>query len=327
MIAMLANEVLKERSAAARTATGMKEAEELKTRTDESGSKTTLAMVGFLDLLGFSHRIETVKTEEDLLTIASDVEKIRELFEYRSTRKSTNEVHNILDKTVLAFSDCVVLAVSLETEMVKVEGAFDVLGSEIWDIAISQSRSTLGGHFLRGGIAVGSWYYHRAKDLLVSPAMVKAYKEERDRACYPVIAVSNELYYLLRDHPGRKFYSKDADPFPDQFSSFKHPKSGKQVRFINYLRLVAPSLDWQYDKASRDAYMRSPPGSDERDRIMQDGYMRNLSDFFEHHKSMIVSACRGTKGAVREKYEFLAQYHNTELKRFLSDRKDLRVRL
>jgi hypothetical protein len=73
--------------------------------------------------------------------------------------------------------------------------------------------------------------------------------------------------------------------------------------------------------------MKSPPDSDERDRIMQDGYMRNLSDFFERHKSMIVSACRGTRGAVREKYEFLAQYHNSELKRFLSDRKDLRVRL
>jgi len=116
----------------------------------------------------------------------------------------------------------------------------------------------------------------------------------------------------LANTPGRKFYSKDADPFPDQFSSFKHPKSGKQVRFINYLRLVAPSLDWQYDKATRDAYMKSPPNSDERDRIMQDGYMRNLSDFFERHKSMIVSACRGTRGAVREKYEFLAQYHNTE---------------
>lgn len=297
------------------------------TPAQESSPKTTLAMVGFLDLLGFSHRVETVKTEENLLAIASDVEKIRELFEYRSTKKSTNEVHSILDKTVLAFSDCVVIAVSLETEMVKVEGAFDVLGSEIWDIAISQSRCTLGGHFLRGAIDIGSWYYDKAKDLLVSPAMVRAYKGERDRACYPVIAVSDPLYDLLRSHPGRKFYSKDADPFPDQFSYFKHPKSGKRIRFINYLRLVAPSLDWQYDKATRDAYMKASQDSDERDRIMQDGYMRNLSDFFARHKSMIVSACCGTRGAVREKYKFLAQYHNTELMRFLSNRNDLRVRL
>ena len=321
------NELPKKRSEAAHTATETKEVQKTKTHAEESSAKTTLAMVGFLDLLGFSHRVETVKTEENLLAIAADVEKIRELFEYRSTRKWTNEAHRILDKTVLAFSDCVVIAVSIETEMVKIEGAFDVLGSEIWDIAISQSRCTLGGHFLRGGIDVGSWYYDRSKDVLVSPAMVNAYKLERDRASYPVIAVSDQLYYLLRDHPGRKFYSKDADPFPDQFASFKHPKSGKRIRFINYLRLVAPSLDWQYDKATRDAYMKAPLHSDERDRIMQDGYMRNLSGFFERHKSMILSASRGTRGAVREKYKFLALYHNTELMRFLSNRNDLRVRL
>src|ERR1700733_6724335 len=100
-----------------------KEVEETQTPADERSSRTTLAMVGFLDLLGFSHRVETVKTDEGLLTIASDVEKIRELLEFRSTKKSTNEVHRILDKTVLAFSDCVVMAISLETEMVKVGGA------------------------------------------------------------------------------------------------------------------------------------------------------------------------------------------------------------
>jgi hypothetical protein len=204
--------------------------------------------------------------------------------------------------------------------MVATEGHFDVLGSEIWEIAISQCRCTLDGHFLRGGIDIGLWYYDKAKDLLVSPAMVKAYKDERDRACYPVIAISDQLYRLLRDHPLRKVYSKDIDPFPDQFSSFKHLKSGKRVRFIKYLRLVAPSLDWQYDKATRDAYMALPRDSDERDRIMTDGYVRNLVDFFERHKAVITSAYGAAKDDVKEKYRFLAKYHNSELRRFLSKR-------
>ena len=166
------------------------------------------------------------------------------------TNRSIHDVQRILDKTVLAFSNCVVTAISLETGMVATEGHFDVLGSEIWEIAISQCRCTLDGHFLRGGIDIGLWFYDKAKDLPVSPAMAKAYKDERDRACYPVIAISDQLYRLLRDHPLRKVYSKDIDPFPDQFSSFKHLKSGKRVRFIKYLRLVAPSLDWQYDKSN-----------------------------------------------------------------------------
>jgi hypothetical protein len=290
-------------------------------------ASTTLAMVGFFDLLGFSDRVENIETEGDLRAIAGDVDSIRQRFEYHSTNRWIHDAHRILDKTVLAFSDCVVTAVSLETEMVATEGHFDVLGSEIWDIAISQSRCTLDGHFLRGGIDIGYWYYDKAKDLLVSPAMVRAYKEERDKACYPVIAISDQLYRLLRDHPLRKVYSKDADPFPDQFSSFKHPKSGKRVRFINYLRLVAPSLDWQYDKATRDAYMALPRDSDERDRIMTDGYIRNLAGFFEQHKAMITSAYSAAKDNAKEKYHFLAKYHNSELRRFLSKRDDLRIKL
>lgn len=293
----------------------------------KDASAITLAMVGFFDLLGFSDRVENVKTEAELRTIASDVDSIRQHFEYRTTNKSTHDVHRILDKTVLAFSDCVITAVSLETEMVATEGLFDVLGSEIWDIAHSQMRCTLDGHFLRGGIDVGRWYYDKAKDLLVSSAMARAYKEERDRACYPVIAISDQLYRLLRDHPLRKVYSKDIDPFPDQFGSFKHPKTGERVRFINYLRLIAASLDWQYDKATRDDYMAAPRDSDERDRIMADGYIRNLSGFFERHKAMISSAYSAAKGNAKEKYHFLAKYHNSELRRFLSNRNDLRINL
>jgi hypothetical protein len=296
-------------------------------RAPRDASTATLAMVGFFDLLGFSDRVENIDTPDDLRTIAGVVDSIRQRFEYRPTNRSTHDVQRILDKTVLAFSDCVVTAISLETEMVATEGHFDVLGSEIWEIAISQSRCTLDGHFLRGGIDIGLWYYDKAKDLLVSPAMVKAYKDERDRACYPVIAISDELYRLLRDHPLRKVYSKDIDPFPNQFSSFKHPKSGKRVRFINYLRLVAPSLDWQYDKATRDAYMALPRDSDERDRIMTDGYMHNLADFFERHKAVIMSAYGAAKDDVKEKYRFLAKYHNSELRRFLPKRDDLRISL
>jgi len=284
-------------------------------------------MVGFFDLLGFSDRVEKVETEGDLRIIARDVDRIRERFEYNTVNRWMRDAHRVLDKTVLAFSDCVVTAVSLETEMLATEGAFDALGSEIWSIAISQSLCALDGQFLRGGIDIGRWYYDKAKDLLVSPAMVRAYKEERDRACYPVIAVSDELYRLLGDHPLRRVYSEDIDPFPDQFSSFKHPKTGKQVRFINYLRLVAPSLDWQYDKATRDAYMALPRDSDERDRIMTDGYTRNLVGFFEQHKAMITSAYRTAKADVQKKYRFLAKYHNTELRRFLSKRADLRIKL
>lgn len=286
-------------------------------------SKVSLSMVGFFDILGFSAQVEKVQSEAELLKIAGTVESIRKHFEFRSKDKNVRELHQILGKKVLAFSDCVVTAVSVQTEFVRNEGIFDTFGSQIVDIAYSQARCIWDGYFLRGGIDIGYWYYD--KGLLVSPALITAYKEERDRAIYPVISISRQLYKLLKDDPGRRVYSKDADPFTDEFSSFTHPDKGR-VHFINYLRLAAASLDWDPDRATREAYMSAPPDSDERGKIMDEGYHRSLTGFFQRHKELIESAHKAAADdKVKLKYRFLAEYHNKELKRFLPRQRELRI--
>lgn len=279
-------------------------------------------MVGFFDILGFSDRVENVQSETDLLAIAATVAKIRKHFEYRPKEDHVRKLHHILGKRVLAFSDCIVTAVSINTDFARDQGLFDTLGSEIFDMAYAQVQSVWQGYFLRGGVDIGYWYYNRG--LLVSPALVTAYKEEQRRACYPVIAISNRLYALLRDDPGRKCYSKDADPLPDQFSSFKHPNEGR-VWFLNYLRLMAKSVDWQYDRATYEAYMAAPRESEERSKIMSDGYDRNLLAFFERHKDLIVSAYNAADEKVKAKYRFLANYHNREARLFLGKRRDIQI--
>ena len=57
------------------------------------------------------------------------------------------------------------------------------------------------------------------------------------------------------------------------------------MHFINYLRLAAKSLDWNYDKATYDAYRAAPRDSDEREKIMGDGYQRSLVRFFSAIRS------------------------------------------
>jgi hypothetical protein len=207
----------------------------------KGASKVSLSMVGFFDILGFSAKVEKVQSETELVEIADTVESIRKHFEFRSKNKNVRKLHQILGKQVLAFSDCVVMAVSVQTDFVRHEGIFDTFGSQIVDITYSQVQCIWDGYFLRGGVDIGYWYYE--KGLLVSSALIAAYKEERDRATYPVISISRKLYQLLKDDPGRGVYSKDADPFTDEFSSFTHPDRGR-VHFINYLRLAASSLDW-----------------------------------------------------------------------------------
>lgn len=286
-------------------------------------SHVSISMVGFFDILGFSAKVEKVQSETELVEIAGTVESIRKHFEFRSKNKSTRETHTILGKQVLSFSDCVVTAVSVQTDFVRSEGLYDTFGSQIVDMAYSQVQCIFDGYFLRGGVDIGYWY-HR-KGLLVSPALVGAYKEEQQRALYPVISISIQLYKLLRDDPGRKFYSKDADPFSDEFSSFMHPDKGR-VYFINYLRLAAASLDWDPDRATREAYMAAPRDSDERGKIMDEGYRRNLTGFFQRHKELIVSAHEvAADDRVKAKYKFLADYHNKELRRFLPNARQLRI--
>jgi hypothetical protein len=289
------------------------------------GSQIRISMVGFFDLLGFSSRVERVKTPKDFAHVAGSIATIQRYFEHRSDDEGIKELHRILDKKVLAFSDCIVTAVSAETKMAKQEGLFDVLGAEIWDIAYSQNRCVLDGHFLRGGVDFGNWYFHN--DLLVSPAMVGAYKEEHERACYPVVAVSERLYRLLSRHPGRQFYSKRWDPFPAQFRQFIHPRSGKRIRFINYLGLMASSLDWQHDRATYEAYMAAPRDSEERNRIMDQGYTANLAGYFEQHRKQVKRAHAAPPVEVKEKYLCLARYHNAILEQFLPRRCDLRLEL
>jgi hypothetical protein len=103
------------------------------------------AMAGFFDLLGFSDRVENINSLTDLENITKAVERVRNRFEYRTEDKWTKEVHQITDKTVLAFSDCIVTSVPLHTQTAAREGLFDFLGSEIEEIALSQVSCILGG--------------------------------------------------------------------------------------------------------------------------------------------------------------------------------------
>jgi hypothetical protein len=266
-----------------------------------------IAMVGFFDLLGFSARVEAVRSERALAKIAASVKSIRRHFDYRPQDSGRKHLHKIIEKRVLAFSDCIVTSMSLESKHVGSMGAFDAIGSELSTIAYSQTEAALAGNFLRGGLDMGYWYFESG--IFVGPPMISAYKLERDEACHPVIAVSDRLYRFLRDHPHRHFYHESIDPMARLFRSFKHPKSEKRIRFINYLGLMAADLDWQYDRNTYEAYMTASADSDERGRIMDEGYAKNLVRFFGQHRKVVSAAYEAASTQdVRKKYRFLAQY-------------------
>jgi hypothetical protein len=72
--------------------------------------------------------------------------------------------------------------------------------------------------------------------------------------------------------------------------------------------------------------MAAPRDSEERDRIMNDGYTANLVAYFRRHKKVVKAAYAAASDTVRTKYRFLAKYHNEIVKEHLPNRRDLRIK-
>jgi hypothetical protein len=146
-----------------------------------------------------------------LCALHDEVVFVHDQFEHKTADASIRESHKVVGKSVLAFSDCVVVSVSLRSDLTALQGTCVVLMSEFTSFALAQGACVLRGIFLRGGVDLGFWF--RRKGTLISPAMVNAYRLERD-ACIPMIAVTPDLRKYLANHANRCFYNSDFDPIP-----------------------------------------------------------------------------------------------------------------
>jgi hypothetical protein len=86
-------------------------------------------LFAFVDLLGFSARVESIHTEKDLRALDDDVVFVQERFEHKSSEEYVRKSHKIAGKNILAFSDCLVLSVPLRSKLTALQGTFDVLMS------------------------------------------------------------------------------------------------------------------------------------------------------------------------------------------------------
>lgn len=91
----------------------------------------SIGMVAFVDLLGYSARIQAASSLEDLASIERDVRRAQLWFDHRTSDSIIRDVQKLQSKKVLAFSDCLVIAVPSTSEMAIYEGEYDVLLGEI----------------------------------------------------------------------------------------------------------------------------------------------------------------------------------------------------
>lgn len=271
-------------------------------------SKLSYGLTAFLDVLGFGSQVLMAQDKDDIDSVLESVSLIRDAFEYRPNDSTVRDTQKAYRKSVLAFSDSVIVNVPLASRMTEIQGTFDGLMSELHSMAVAQAKCVENGLFLRGGVDLDWWYRHG--ETLVSKSLTVAYGLEGS-ACVPVIAVSERVFKYFSEHHGRSYYAKSADPFPSLVRRFIGDVCGTpvDVHFLDYLSAFAGEIDWTPSKSNRNHLLSLP--AEERDAQMEAWRRENLTYWFAGHARMIELAnSRTNVSSVQAKYKWLADYHN-----------------
>jgi hypothetical protein len=240
------------------------------------------AVVAFIDLLGFGDAVvEAVRTwEEDPVkgfnsTIAKVI-KAQEHFDHSDWIPREDEVV-VGEREVVAFSDCIVWVCPIQNPTAMEIGTYNDLLLRYEALAIAQFRCIQDGIFVRGAVDVG--FSYRLKSVFVSDALVTSARAESRDVCYSVIAINPILWKLMQDAGAADSGASKDRLRVRTYEITKSPKEIIQLRYLDYLRLVADS---------------------------DDDYPGVLSI----HKLQVEIALNNCPPAVRYKYTWLAAYHN-----------------
>ncbi len=269
-------------------------------------------ILAFVDLLGFSDRVARIETEEDLIELDEDISFVQTQFEHQAPEDFIKESHRLMKKRVRAFSDCLVISVPIQSQLSRVQGAFDTLLGELDSFALAQGMCVNRRIFLRGGVDIGFLFSRRAS--LISPALVKSYNLER-AASAPLIALTPELRTYLTEHPGRTAYSADADPIAWSLMDAENLPNGESHCCLNYFGTCLRNVDPAFD-ADDQRKLRAVEG-EERDTMVSEAWQSAALAWAQSHGDAIRAGYQGAgTNGVREKYIWLAGYHDREVEKF-----------
>jgi hypothetical protein len=179
-------------------------------------------LVAFIDILGFRHEIEAAKTKEDLESAYRRVRLVQEEFQMESAvvdPEEQAEMNRNYGRRVIALSDAVVVVISPNCEAGAHMGGYDHLGFAVYELILAQTLCAVRhGIFVRGGLSHGSFFFEN--DVLLSPALARAYDLESNHAEYPVIAVPHATKQAILGTQKKRFYAKDADPTTAYFAEY-----------------------------------------------------------------------------------------------------------
>lgn len=216
---------------------------------------TETRIVAFIDILGFTALIEEYDND-DTSNILNNLHEALELsiktsIESMANPKIKSDLSENLDYRM--FSDCI----SLSLPFIEFGNDFnDQLNALCTVVKIYQLTMMHKGFYIRGGIAIGSYYAN--KNMIFSGGLVKAYKIETE-AINPIVVISTEIQERIKKNntpsiPGIKledsFVYDVNDPekvFINPFESIDNTKQN-----LNYIQQSFDQLIEQTDENSDD---------------------------------------------------------------------------
>jgi hypothetical protein len=161
-----------------------------------------VALVTFIDILGFSDLVEQSRYKRD-----QNADKVDNILELLKTLKGANQFGRAkVDaegkqlKIFFAdnFSDCIVRSTRIDSA----EEVIHAIEAELLLLAGMQTHVTANNRvMLRGGMAVGELYRDEKGEFIFGPVFVRAYKLEK-KAVVPRIVIDEEIMALMKVHQG-----------------------------------------------------------------------------------------------------------------------------
>jgi len=273
-------------------------------------------LVAFIDILGFGREIEAAKTKEELEKAYRKIRLVQKEFQKESAvddPEEQAEMNTNYGRRVIALSDAVVVVITPNCPAGSIMGIYDHLGFAVSELIISQTRCAVShGIFVRGALSHGSFFFE--DDVLLSPALARAYELENEYAEYPLIVVPEETRQALYEAPKRGSYAKGADPTPQYFKRLGRRKwRDKPLYYLDYMSVMVNEDHRGWLKEDLKDYLDAKRKGD-HERAQAAFNRRGLKDsafFLEWHRKRIEDAYQATASErVRKKYRWLMKYHN-----------------
>ncbi len=245
----------------------------------EGEEKYERSLVSFVDILGFKNMVERESPREIL-------ETLRAKDRFKVFRGGAVEPEDMT--LTFNFSDLIVNVTPMPERFSAVR-FINRLFYEFCLLGFVQSRLTMQGVFVRGGIALGNVY---AKGrTLFGPALVAAYELESKRAHWPIIAVDDDIIRLIL---------RTARPFVEER---KVTDGGEEFLALAYLAQFCTFIEQTDESVFFLDYLNC--------LAFEDATTGDIPYYLEDHKKSVADALEKHK---HYKYEFVARYHNAKCK-------------